>query len=437
MNARSVAALLLLLVAAGLGLASVDVLVSPWLLDMPPIPLGTTGSPGLTIPAAWAAPFAAAGVAGMGVLMAVAALILWRTEASSWNARRRAEAEREPLLDAALDAGFGRLTELLLEAPAALGGPQKRSRLRVEAEGALLSAGLDPTRRHVLSVFLHALEQEPPRPQHGLVRSEGTQDVVRLRTRLAIVGLISLGVIVGGMAVVSAATASLVDLPALVLGVPSPRHAGLFVLVAWGPLAALAFAAAGGLHLLQRRDEAAWSARRAARRVTEARRLQLYRVRVEELETLLHTQSAATARLLLAAHTRALLVDIDPGAAAEVVRVLYHRGLLSAGAALDLDGVSLRGTDLADQRLPGIDLAGVDLRHARLAGCDLAGARLAGADLEAADLRRADLRGADLAGARLQGARLQRADLREACLRGADIGGANLWQARTSVEVPS
>jgi Pentapeptide repeats (8 copies) len=62
-------------------------------------------------------------------------------------------------------------------------------------------------------------------------------------------------------------------------------------------------------------------------------------------------------------------------------------------------GPSLRGADLAGQRLAGADLRRADLRAACLIGADLRGADLRRADLLGADLRRADLRSANLSDA--------------------------------------
>ena len=59
-------------------------------------------------------------------------------------------------------------------------------------------------------------------------------------------------------------------------------------------------------------------------------------------------------------------------------------------------GPSLRGADLAGQRLEGVDLRRADLRAACLIRADLRGADLQMADLLGADLRGADLRSANL-----------------------------------------
>jgi hypothetical protein len=85
-------------------------------------------------------------------------------------------------------------------------------------------------------------------------------------------------------------------------------------------------------------------------------------------------------------------------------------------------GGDLRGINLWNTYLPGIDLSGCDLRGAKFDYAVLNGANLSGADLEDADLENAKLIGANL-----NGANLQHAELEGTNLTGADVRGANMW----------
>lgn len=152
----------------------------------------------------------------------------------------------------------------------------------------------------------------------------------------------------------------------------------------------------------------------------------------------------------------------------------------AAGAALDLSGFDLRGSDafagacLTMQTARhavfyGIDLTrtelqaaccpGADFRDCRLDGADMRGIVLAGAtlnnasmqgvklnalviddtrrmqsDLSGASLRHADMRGADLRGVRLAGADMSFADLTGADVTDVDLGGAKLTGRKLSRE---
>jgi len=94
---------------------------------------------------------------------------------------------------------------------------------------------------------------------------------------------------------------------------------------------------------------------------------------------------------------------------------------------------NLRGVDLSQAWLLGVDLRGCDLTDANLNQCrpggKLAGAKFFRAKLRKATLTQADLRGADLRKADLQLAALWGADLRHADLTGANLAGANLTGA--------
>ncbi len=88
----------------------------------------------------------------------------------------------------------------------------------------------------------------------------------------------------------------------------------------------------------------------------------------------------------------------------------------------DLQGVVLRGANLAKASLAGVILYNADLRYSDLGT----------ANLSKADLRKATLCGADLRGANLRGVDLREARLISANLRHADLSGANLTDARNA-----
>ena len=75
-------------------------------------------------------------------------------------------------------------------------------------------------------------------------------------------------------------------------------------------------------------------------------------------------------------------------------------------AGLRLDGVSLRGAELAKANLVGISLSGADLRGANLSSTDLRNADLSEADLRGADLSGADMSNTDLTDAQTSGSLL-------------------------------
>lgn len=85
---------------------------------------------------------------------------------------------------------------------------------------------------------------------------------------------------------------------------------------------------------------------------------------------------------------------------------------------------NLRGSDLREAILIGIDGRNLDMRDA-----DLRDACLQGADLRGARLQKADLSGADLSYALLDNAQLQEADLYGARLHGASLVNSNLTQS--------
>ncbi len=93
--------------------------------------------------------------------------------------------------------------------------------------------------------------------------------------------------------------------------------------------------------------------------------------------------------------------------------------------AAQLDGLVLRGEDLA-----GIRLAGASLCEADLEGAVLREAVLDGASVVAANLRGADLRGASLVGVRAERVVLDKVDGRGCDLREAHLGNASLVAAR-------
>jgi hypothetical protein len=110
----------------------------------------------------------------------------------------------------------------------------------------------------------------------------------------------------------------------------------------------------------------------------------------------------------------------------------YLRGVDLSGADLcgaNLRDASLLGASLSDADLSGADLSGADIRNAELCDADLSGADLCGANLSGADLYNSILCGADLSGANLYSANLFSANLRDANLSGADLTSANLCGA--------
>ncbi len=93
---------------------------------------------------------------------------------------------------------------------------------------------------------------------------------------------------------------------------------------------------------------------------------------------------------------------------------------------MDLRGVHLNGSNLAQADLFGSDLSGADLRGANLSRVHAAYVNLGGADLSGADLRGSFLVKASLKGARLWGANLAEALLKNTSLERADLAGAHL-----------
>jgi hypothetical protein len=83
-------------------------------------------------------------------------------------------------------------------------------------------------------------------------------------------------------------------------------------------------------------------------------------------------------------------------------------------ASVNLDGTSMRRSNLSNADLRGASLVGADLFKAVLSHASLAGADVAGANLTSVDLT-----GANLTGANLEGTRLTNAVLRDALLGGA------------------
>ena len=88
-----------------------------------------------------------------------------------------------------------------------------------------------------------------------------------------------------------------------------------------------------------------------------------------------------------------------------------------------IDG-SLRGVNLSNANLKGVDLS-----HADLVGVNLQGANLEGANLDYANLTRSDLRGVNLQATVLSTTILQRASLSNANLQKSDLVGTQLQRA--------
>jgi hypothetical protein len=92
---------------------------------------------------------------------------------------------------------------------------------------------------------------------------------------------------------------------------------------------------------------------------------------------------------------------------------------------------TLRGANIGDANLRGVNLSLVELSGANLSGANLGGADLHSAYLNGANLIGTNFYGADLRFARLRdtnlsGNELSEADLSEASLSGTDLSGANL-----------
>lgn len=93
---------------------------------------------------------------------------------------------------------------------------------------------------------------------------------------------------------------------------------------------------------------------------------------------------------------------------------------------LNLQGVEMIRSDLQDADLQNADLVNASLVEAVLFAADLRHAQMNRADLQDVDLREADLRESNLSGAFLHGASLRGVDLARTDLRGADLGEADL-----------
>lgn len=130
--------------------------------------------------------------------------------------------------------------------------------------------------------------------------------------------------------------------------------------------------------------------------------------------------------------TLTVLRRLDSERKGVVLKFLCEAGLLNRGGwHVVLGGGDLRGANLSNAMLKGIELGAVDLRGADLSGANLmesslrqanlSGANLSGTIFIRADLRRADLSGVDLKNAWMIGAQLNTTNL-----RGADLSGANL-----------
>lgn len=98
----------------------------------------------------------------------------------------------------------------------------------------------------------------------------------------------------------------------------------------------------------------------------------------------------------------------------------------------DFTHADLKGANLGNAKLFGVDLRFSDLSHANLSGADLGFAKLQEANLNRANLRGADLFGAILYKANLKEASLERANLWTVILTGAILKDANLKYARLS-----
>ena len=111
---------------------------------------------------------------------------------------------------------------------------------------------------------------------------------------------------------------------------------------------------------------------------------------------------------------------------------MIRRHAQRSGGRLDLRGIELPGSDLADRIFRHVDLEGANLSQATLNRCEFVDSSLRAANLNAAvlhqsNLFRVDLTGANLTKAQLSGATLGAVDLSGASLAGADLHEAVLW----------
>ena len=106
---------------------------------------------------------------------------------------------------------------------------------------------------------------------------------------------------------------------------------------------------------------------------------------------------------------------------------------------MDMSGANLRGANLTNTSLEGVDLTDADLtgaildgaamRDAELGGANLAGASLFGADLTSAHMPNANFEGADLRDTSMNGVVLLDANMTDANLMGADLSDAVMNRA--------
>jgi uncharacterized protein YjbI with pentapeptide repeats len=94
--------------------------------------------------------------------------------------------------------------------------------------------------------------------------------------------------------------------------------------------------------------------------------------------------------------------------------------------------IDLRGADLHENNLVGVNLSEADISESDFSGADLSGADFTESNLRKADLFGANLFGAYLSGADLTGVNLSEANLSEASLNKVDLTGANLSRANLS-----
>lgn len=90
---------------------------------------------------------------------------------------------------------------------------------------------------------------------------------------------------------------------------------------------------------------------------------------------------------------------------------------------------NLRGAELRNANMEGVQLDNAFLVEADLSGCNVRNALFLGSNMSHANLQRAVLDGADLGGAHLISANLERANLLGASLVEVNLTGANLEQA--------
>jgi Pentapeptide repeats (8 copies) len=144
----------------------------------------------------------------------------------------------------------------------------------------------------------------------------------------------------------------------------------------------------------------------------------------------LESNPSYTIREVATVRTLTVLPRLDPVRKGEVVKFLYHAGLIGLPGG-DLPIIDLKDADLSGADLSGFISGNINFSHANLSHADLSRAGLCYADLAYADLDSADLRFAGFLGATLYKTNLKNANLDFANLGEATVTQAQLEQAKS------